>query len=280
MIPTYSEAAKAAIPLITRSAYKAFLFFEDENSENFYEEIVKKITPKHKSVRVVCLKGKDSLINHCKDPENNKTKDKTLYILDQDFDVFLNKKIQDESILYLDRYSIENFLYEDEAINRIVLEESPKNNKHDSTSEKVKLHLAQQSALFFELAGLFLLSQNYSLNIKSCSEAIQRFTLDKHPWLLCERKIKNYATDISELLILNGHAKNEAEIIDIFKKYRTTIQDYSNIPGKQVLDIIRFFTNHMCGVRIPSRESFSFRLASNCKFDSLSNLTMAVNKFL
>lgn len=272
MIPAYSEAAKAAIPLLTQRAYKAFLFFEDENSENFYEEITKKITDDHRNIRVICLKGKGSIIEHCLDEVNSKTKNKTIYILDKDFDDLTGTQITDDSVFYLDRYSIENFLFELNAIKRIALEEDPKPKNPTDVAAITENHLQNQCSLFFKLSSLFLINEIYSLGIKSCSEPVQRFTLNDRPWILCSEKINDYKEDISAALILNGIATCENTLTTILSQSEEKIHNYCHVPGKQVLDSLRFFLNHTLNIRIPSRESFAFRLASHCKFETLDNL--------
>lgn len=272
MIPTYSEAAKAAIPQLTRSAYKAFLFFEDENSENFYEEITRKITNEHRNVRVICLKGKKSLIEHCFDPANSTTKNKTIYILDKDFDDLLKTQIIDDSIFYLNQYSIENYLLESNAIKRIALEEDPKSKSITDSAALTESHLQSQSALFLKLSSLFLINQTYSLGIKSCSEPVQRFALGNKPWLLCPKKINDYEDEIVATLILSGIAASEEDLTDIISRHEEMICDYCHVPGKHVLDSVRFLLSHTLKIRTPSRESFAFRLAAHCKLETLDNL--------
>lgn len=280
MIPTYSEAAKAAIPSLTNTAYKAFIFFEDENSENFYEEIAKKITTHHKSVRIVCLKGKDSLIEHCLDIDNSKTKNKTIYVLDKDFDDLTGTKVIDDSIHYLEKYSIENYLLEINAVSRIVLEEKPKTNRTTGTGDIANTHLIHQSASFFRLSSLFLINEIYSLGIKSCSEPIQKFSLDKKPWQLCEDKIDAYAEEISIALILNGYADSEEDLSEILTRNEAKISNLCHTPGKHILDNVRFYLNHKYEIRIPSRESFAFRLASLCSLESLNALRSKLDSIL
>jgi hypothetical protein len=277
MIPTYSEAAKAAIPQLTRGVYKAFLFFEDENSENFYEEITKKITNEHRNIRVICLNGKKSLIEHCFDPANSKTKNKTIYILDKDFDDLLKKQIVDNSILYLNQYSIENYLLESKAINRLALEEDPKSNITTDSAALTESHLQSQSVLFLKLSSLFLINQTYSLGIKSCSEPLQRFVVDKKPWLLCQNKINDYEDEIVFALILNGIAASEEVLTDILYQHEEMICDYCHVPGKHILDSVRFLLNKTLNIRIPSRESFAFRLAAHCKLETLDNLRSKID---
>lgn len=279
MIPTYSESAKLALPFLTKSAYKAFLFFEDENSENFYEEIVKQITPDFRSFRVICLKGKDSLLDHSSDPENFILKNKSIYILDKDFDNFLMKIQDDDNLHYLTRYSIENFLLEENAIEKIIIEEKPKQKHNIKKLLQLNNYLSQIEIPLTKLTGLYLIAQEFSLGIPSCKLPIQRFAKNDQPWILCEEKINIYREDISALLILNGVVRTEEELHKIINNRCEKFTSLRDIPGKQIIDLIRNYIGHVFEMRALSRDSFSYRLAISCSFDSLNDLRNRMAKF-
>lgn len=279
MIPTYSESGKLALPFLAKSSYKAFIFFEDENSENFYEEILKKITPDFRNFRVICLKGKNSLIEHSRDPENSTLKNKTIYILDKDFDDFLNKIETDSNLFYLNRYSIENFLLEQNAIEKIILEEKPKQKQNIKEILKLEEYLSNIKKVLSKLINFYLITQEFSLNIPSCKEPIQKFTKNNQPWVLCEDKINTYIEDVSALLILNNIANTEEELQDIISSRCNQLKDLTDVPGKQIIDLVRSYIGHIFDMRILSRESFCYRLATACAFESLDDLRVRIAKF-
>lgn len=279
MIPSYSESAKAAIPVLMNSAYSAFLFFEDSGAEIFYEEIVKKLLPNPRNVRIICLSGKESLINHCNDPNNKSTKKKSLYILDKDFDDLLNKRIQDNCLFYLEKYSIENFILEESAVLLVIQEEKPRlQNVVESLDWNGFFNL--NLPFLLELSSLYLISQKFSLGITSCSEPIQRYTVDGQSWLLCAKKISRYREDIEALLLLNGFVSTEAEIQDILTDGRQQISDLANVPGKQIVDLSRLYIGNRFELRGLSRESFCYRLAKSCSFNSLRSLRDRVSNLV
>lgn len=279
MIPSYSEDARAALPILMSSAYSAFLFFEDTDAEVFYEEIIKKLLPNYRNVRIICLNGKDSLIQHCCNPDHKTTKYKSLYVLDKDFDDLLNKCINDASIFYLEKYSIENFLLEEAAVLLVIKEEKPK-IRDIATSLNWNGFFDKNLPLLLELTSLYLISQEFSLGIPSCSEPIQRFTENNRPWLLDPIKISCYSEDIEALLILNGLVTTEAEVREILISRRQKITAIANVPGKQIVDLSRLYISAIFDFRGLSRESFCYRLAKSCSFDSLENLRDRVTKFM
>ena len=279
MIPSYSEDAKAAIPALMNSAYKCFLFFEDSGAENFYEEIVKKLTPDFRDIRVICLSGKNSLIEHCQNTNNSTTKPKSLYILDQDFDFLLGKNLKDKSIIYLNRYSIENYLLEETAIILVIQEEKPRLKniaQHLDWPRFFDINLP----LLVDLCSMYLISQEFSLGIPSCSEPIQRFTKDTQPWLICADKVQKYRDEIESLLVLNGIAASEAELQSIFSDRRLKVSNVEQFPGKQLVDLARLNIGKKFDMRNVSRESLCFRLAKACTFNSLENLRGHINNIV
>ncbi|MBT3068003.1 DUF4435 domain-containing protein [Rhodoferax sp. U11-2br] len=282
MIPTYSEDAKAALPTLLNSAYKGFLFFEDSGTEIFYEEIVKKIIPNPNDVRIICLNGKESLINHCRNQTHQPTKKKSLYILDKDFDDLLNKCTNDNSIIYLEKYSIENYLLERSAFLLVIQEEKPRFANLNIIDENLSWEdfININYPLFFELSSLFLISQEFSLGIPCCSEPIQKFTQKSKPWLLCKNQIGKYRENIEELLILNSIVTTPLEAEEIFKSRLQKVNDISNVPGKQIIDLSKIYIGSKFKLRGLSRDSLCYRLARNCSFESMSNLRERVQSML
>lgn len=255
MIPTYSQQAKSAIALITQNTYLAFVYFEDKDEEHLYEELLKTITPLHKSVRVICLDGKTSLIEHHQ-TQATSLRSKSLYVLDKDFDDKLNQIIKRDGIAYLKKYSIENHLLTEDAVNEIATEEKPKKKESDFLKAVLKENLER----LLTLTSAFLVAQRYNLGISNCGESIHRFSIDRKPWTLCDAKILEYYRDVEDLLILHGHAASEEEISKILRDARKSVS-VDDIPGKMLLDLVKAYICHKLSIRGLSQESFRFRLA-------------------
>ena len=106
--------------------YKQFndasFYVEDAEQENLYVTIVRKVFPHLRIVRVFPLGGKDAVIKHAMLHRRDRS---NVYLLDKDFDDLLRLKKATNNLFYLDRYSIENYLAEDDAIVSFVIAQDP-----------------------------------------------------------------------------------------------------------------------------------------------------------
>lgn len=276
MLPVYSNEGKAALPVLARNAYKIFVYFEDEGEESLYEKIIERLGFNLSDVRVICLKGKGSLLAQRELIASLPSKDNTFYVLDKDFDDLLDLKVVCENIYYLERYSIENYFIEHEALVEIASEEKPKQKNVLAAALDLSAYTATEFRKMERLVSLYLIAQEFNLPIANSSESIQVRATDLKPWLLCENKIELYANEISALLILTGSVKTESELNELFLSRHRKINVTYDAPGKQLVDLLRFFIFHKIGSRHPSKESFCYRLATKCKFNSLIPLQVAL----
>lgn len=278
MLPAYSETAKRALPAVTKSAYKLFVFFEDADAEYLYEEILEKLGIDISDIRVLCLTGKDSLLAHRSAKENKSIQKKTLYVLDKDLDDLLLTQVAFFNVFYLDRYSIENYFLEEAALLRLALEEKPKLGGSLSATLAFEDYFGSIRTASARLASLYFLAQKFSLPIENTSEPIQRRTVSGSPWLLCAKKVEEYADDISSLLAISGCAKDEAHLLSLLSDALSTIDPTRDMPGKQLVDLIRPYLGHMLQVRGIAKDSFCYRLARLCDFHTLHSLKAAINR--
>lgn len=278
MLPTYSDDAKAALPVIARTAYKLFVYFEDKDSEPLYETIIEKLGFSLSEIRVICLQGKKSLLAQREASARLSGKDNTFYVLDKDFDDLLNCKVLHHNVHYLDRYSIENYFLENNALQEVASEEKPKSKSVIVERLNLNNYVSEQLSKLIKLAGLYVLAQEFSLSIANASEAIQIRALDSQPWTLCEHKIEAYSEEIAALLIMNGVVTTEEELSELLFSRLALIDGVADVPGKQLIDLVRFYIFHKIDIRHISRESFCFRLAKKCNFDSLNPLRLALNQ--
>lgn len=272
MIPTYSQQAKSAIATVTQNAYSAFVYFEDKDEEHLYEELIKLITPLHSSIRVICLEGKASLIEHHAS-QTVKLRPKSLYVLDKDFDDKLCKMMSRKGITYLKKYSIENHLVVEDAINEIATEEKPK-HKEPSFLHTI---LEENLTKLLNLTTSFLVAQRFNLGIPNCGESVHRFSIDQKPWILCTEKIQNYRYDIELLLALDGHASSEREIDQIFDGASKEVSK-DDVPGKMLLDITKAYICHKLAIRGLSQDSFRYRLAKKASVDEFQYLAEVIER--
>ena len=113
------------------------------------------------------LCGKENAIEHSKTPIPGR---KSVYLLDKDFDDLHGKFEQQDNIFYLEKYSIENFLLEEQSVVMFVISEKPKLKLDDVRKElgitalwdDMVKQLAQLFAVFF-------IVQKHNLPMKSTS---------------------------------------------------------------------------------------------------------------
>jgi hypothetical protein len=98
-------------------------YVEDEDQESLYKEILSKLIPEVRFVKVFPLNGKPNLLKHA---ATNSSTRKSVYLADKDFDDLLKKKIPLNNIIYLERYSIENYLVESSALMKLIISCKPR----------------------------------------------------------------------------------------------------------------------------------------------------------
>ncbi len=124
----YSSGAQEIKPLFYRYYNDVDVYVEDNNDEAFYEKLLEKIVDDSIRIRrVFGVGGKTKLLEKVNKCIVKPSIRKMIFIADGDFDIFLNRKFPDTKLLYvLKEYCIENFLFEEQAINNLIQEESPR----------------------------------------------------------------------------------------------------------------------------------------------------------
>lgn len=125
-ISTYSTAALAARDIFYEHFNDVNFYVEDRDQENLYHEIIGRLFPRLKLEQVFSLDGKQNVLAHCTDLQNRSRANRSVYILDKDFDDLLGIMVKRPNLIYLDKYCIENFLLEELAIIQIALEAEPR----------------------------------------------------------------------------------------------------------------------------------------------------------
>lgn len=117
----YSQDAKAARDLFVSDFTSHIFYVEDTGAEIFYERLFERLFPKLRDFQVVCLDGK---ANVRKKAAERRVQDLTyVFVVDKDFDDLL--EAADPNLVYLDRYSVENYLADLQALVKVLVEEYP-----------------------------------------------------------------------------------------------------------------------------------------------------------
>jgi len=98
------------------------VYVEDTGKERLYYQLFKDLLPGIKLTKIFPLNGKDNVVANA---QANQTNKKKVYLVDLDFDEILGRKRAIRNLIYLGRYSIENYLLDEEAIKEQIRERKP-----------------------------------------------------------------------------------------------------------------------------------------------------------
>lgn len=97
-------------------------YFEDSGKEYFYQQLLEKLIGKkllsYSDIGIFCLGGKQALYKKHEEFAEGKITKKAIFIADGDFDRFIElDMINSDNFIYLEKYNIESYLFDIEAIN-------------------------------------------------------------------------------------------------------------------------------------------------------------------
>lgn len=120
--PQYSANGLIGLSLIHSEWAHSIFYFEDANYEPLYERLLKKIMPNLRQFAVACTGGKAIAKGVAK--RSKETAIPSVIVVDKDYDDLLGTfgKNNELGIIYLRKYSIENYLAEVEALIEIAIE--------------------------------------------------------------------------------------------------------------------------------------------------------------
>jgi hypothetical protein len=241
-------------------------YIEDEDQENLYFEILKSQFPNVIFGKIFPLNGKKNVITEAK--ENLSIKN-NIYIVDKDFDDILNKKETVANLFYLNQYSIENHLFDEFAINSIIIEEKPK-IKREELSNKFKFNdfLDEVNTLYKDLITHFLVIQEHDLGIKNVKCNPEKYCTFNPTASLKTTDFNLLKHEINSLLA----SKDSALILENERaKYDLHLDSTTNIPGKYILKFLKSRLTTLFQIQI-NWDSFVIRMAKLCDLNSLEYL--------
>jgi len=288
-IPRRSANYYSGEAVLRRQFNDVDFYFEDKDQQELYFSIMKKLFGNvivFEKVFITC--GKDKAYELAKRYKNNKRK---LFIVDKDFDDLLRtKKRGIENLFYLERYCLENFLIERDALLWTILFQKPQSNRNEIALQYDEIfnEVAQELQL---LSCYFFIAKKYKIHkyingFKSCSIPVDFFLHDTERWRIDSSKADAYWRSIEQAIIDNIPNKNPSDLLESAKKSINfnilgTNGIYKNIPGKHFLELLRKklvrlypFMNTM------KTSQMKFALADKCEFLSLGALKRDISAYL
>ncbi|PKP06784.1 MAG: hypothetical protein CVU10_04285 [Bacteroidetes bacterium HGW-Bacteroidetes-5] len=255
-------------------------YVEDVKQENFYFEILKKLFPDIKFEKIFPLGGKPNVFT---DAALNLGNKKKVYIVDLDFDEILNIRNTATNIFYLEKYSIENYLLDFDAIKKIIIEQRPKIKHHEiENTFDINSFFVECHSLFSDLICYYITIQKHELGIENVNCDAARFcSFNTIPATLKIEQVNQYRQQIEgSLRIKSSKLKLNAQL-KTFKKYlRNVSNSLNNIPGKYILNFLKYRIEHLFSLSQMTLESFTYRLARNCEFKELAFLKQRVTSYI
>jgi hypothetical protein len=266
-MPSRSPDGQAALDIFYLDFNDVNFYVEDSEQENLYEVILRKFFPAIRISRIFPLGGKEAVLQHAADIQNHTIAIKKIYLLDKDFDDLLNNIKIDERIVYLDRYCIENYFIEEDAVVEVVIETHPKVRRDAVRSQlKVSVILEECAKSLLPLFSMFLYVQRFNLGLKNCDSKPEEYCHPKQLWVVRSELINQYLESIK---LAARHLGIEPPLIDIATDER--LSDLRNaslhaiVSGKFLLAMIFHYIKSKFSLGSISYDSFRFRLAKNCQ---------------
>lgn len=139
------------------------VYVEDTGKEQMYFQFLKGLLPGVKLSKIFSLGGKSHVIDAAK---TNQRKKKKIYIVDLDFDDILGIKYPIRNLIYLERYSIENYLVGKHALHEQIRERKPSlTDKNIESIFSYEKELANIETFLFNIAVASIVIQRYQLGI-------------------------------------------------------------------------------------------------------------------
>jgi hypothetical protein len=281
-IPTRSDAALAARDVFFEYFNDVNFYVEDEDQENLYFELLHRLFPKLRIAQIFPLRGKTNVIKHAQDPTNKSRAFRSVYIVDKDFDDLLGRVVEQKNIFYLDKYSIENFILEEESVVQIGVESRP-TMQRDAVKAMIAYptfhaHLVKTLK---KLSKLFFAVQKFQLGIKNCDLTPQQFSVTGFHWKLNDAAIAAYEQTVLEKAKAIGAIKQDSELdaflTTAFPRRRSSD---ANIPGYYLLAFTYHYLKHKVTIGTVTIDSVRYRLARNCSCLPLKSLGNRIRRYL
>lgn len=238
---------------------KYIMYVEDQGKEDIYESILERMFSNDfiKNIKILGLGGKSGVKNKYKQ-NKIESKNNRIYLVDGDFDLLLNNDIiVDDNFIYLDRYNIESYFIDENALVRCIRINCGLCNgniisKLDFQSWKRQVYNSLEN-LFI----LYLIVQYCSVSIPNVSDKVYKYLddyglINNQRIILYEQTVKKCVKNFEEI---------KSECVD---KYKIVLNDNPEklICGKYLLDSLRRYVNKIFASKIKEETFKNYMIES------------------
>lgn len=255
-------------------------YVEDQYQENLYFRILKRFFPDIKISKILPLGGKEFVIQEAVNFIGNRKK---VFIVDLDFDEILGLKIERENLFYLQAYSIENYLIEENAIIEFIKEQNPKvKNEEILGAFNLSEFKLECINLFSDIIKSFLVIQEYVLGMPNVSLGPSYFykLSDSNPQInpiTWPRHITSIDLKLKEIDPQNDFFYKMATYNEHFENLETAI---NNIPGKYLINFLKHRIESLFNIAKTNIESLTYRLSGHCSLNNLEFLQIGIHEYI
>ncbi|WP_162426118.1 DUF4435 domain-containing protein [Pontibacter pudoricolor] len=258
-------------------------YVEDTDQEYFYFHVLKNLFPSIKIEKIFPLNGKKNVTDAAKANLGDKSK---IYLVDLDFDEILGLKESVANLFYLERYSIENYLFAKEALFELFKEDNPKIRTHEIEAIFSYESLINECRdLLSKLACTFLIIKKYSLGLDYLGLNPPRDFDITNP---IAPKFKQGSSEIPVYFTLvenrlkrkDGRFTLNSKLKEFNIYFNTLSKALANIPGKYLINYIKFRIGRLINLTNVTQETFTIRLAKNSDLQDLNYLKNAVLNYI
>jgi hypothetical protein len=278
-IPSRSNKGRQGQDVIWAQFNDISFYIEDDFQENLYFQILKKLFPDIMISKIFPLGGKAAVVKKAK---KSLTNTRRVFIVDKDFDDILNLKQPLKNIFYLERYSIENYIFEQNAIHELIREENPKIKLNQLRSSfKLTDFIDDCYSILSDLSAHFLLIMQFELGLSFIKIDPNRdCDLNNSPKNVRASSVGDFYMDVkAKLKIKNARVKYLTQL-NKARRYFKKSQVLINIPGKYLANLLRIMLKKAFNFSQCSCDTFIYRLMKNCNLNSLDYLRTDINLYI
>lgn len=277
-LPVRSPDGQAALDIFYDDFNDVHFFVEDEDQENLYEVVLRKLFPTLRIAKVIPLGGKQAVLAHAMGSSARDEAPFGAYLLDKDFDDLLGACVAHEAVFYLDRFCIENYFLDPDAVVEVVVESQPKEKRRtiqQTLDIQAKLTALAESSR--DLFMLFFCAQRFDLGIKNCGLAPERFCTQNQRWELDADAVRAYADQVVRVASETEHRLQLVEPLTHPEVANLRHADVHRVvSGKHICTLLFHFVKTKYNLGSITFESFVFRLAKNSSIVPLLGLALSI----
>jgi hypothetical protein len=277
-LPSRSADGLAALDVFYDEFNDVHFYVEDAEQENLYELLLKEAFPGLTITRIFPLGGKEAVIQHARLNPVGSMGPYGAHIVDKDFDDLLGTIVPFPHLFYLDRYCIENYLIQSDAVVEIVVESNPRKKR---TNIEGELDLQSTTARMLDelrpLFALFYCVQRFQLGLENCGTKPERFCVDATRWRICETALNGYRDEVVAAAARAGIAPPLLDpLLDGRIAHVTTADSQCLVSGKFIGAMLHHYVKSKFSLGTMTLDSFIYRLAKNGDRSALKPVTTRI----